>query len=48
MLFYPEGSHFRGQVQIWTVTKACYRAGSTDCEGGANDGTILFYDMSAI
>ena len=37
-----------GQVQIWTVTKTCYRADSIDYEGGTNDGTILFYDMLAI
>ena len=25
------------QVQLWTVIKACYRAGSVDCEGGMNN-----------
>ena len=37
-----------GQVQIWTVAKACYRAGSVDREGGANNVTVVFRDMSAI
>ena len=48
MLFYPEVSYFGGQVQLWTVTMASYKAGSVDYEGGANDETVLFCNMSAI
>ena len=48
MPFYSEVSHFGGQVQIWMMTKACYKAGSVDHESGVNDGTVLFGDMSAI
>ncbi len=46
--FTQKVSHFGGQVQIWTVTTAFYRAGSVDREGGANDGTVLFCNMLAI